>query len=133
MKLSRKRPKKAGRKKKPENAKKETHKRLPLVLTTEKESLKMSNLVIKCVEVGLKYAYEVLNNDEQVEITRLNKYHQSEVVVQDRYTPEHKIKLLEILVDKVFTDRKEPVDSFDTNDGPRVVGFNFIPIGKGKK
>ena len=108
------------------------YKRAPIVLETKKEIIKMSALVNKCVLKGLEYAYSVLNNNEQVSVERMNKYHKMEKTTQDRYTPEHKIKLLEIFIDKVFTNRKEPVGEIDLGDGPRVVSFNFVPIGKDK-
>ena len=136
MKLMSGHPKKgAGRPKKKKPNGKNDYKRAPLVLETQKEIVKMSALVNKCVYKGLEYAYSVLNNKDQVSIERMNKYHKIEKVVQDRYTPEQKIKLLEILVDKVFANRKEPLDGFGEGDGdgPRVVGFSFIPVGKGKE
>lgn len=122
-----------GIKKEWRTGKKTVYNKSPIVLTTKKEIEKMSALANKCVVVGLNYAYSVLNNNEQVEITRLNKYHQSEVVKQDRYTPEQKIKLFEILVDKVFSNRKDPAELFENEDGIKVVGFNYVKIGKGKK
>lgn len=101
----------------------------PIAHITKKSQQKLSRLLGRCVTSGLKFALTVLRSDAKVEVHRFNKDHQKEIVKLDKYSPELKAKFLEMLLPKVFADRKELVAIPEENDSVKVVSFDFVPVG----
>lgn len=91
---------------------------------------RLSKLLTNCVEEGLKYAEQILSNNEQVQVERFTRHGETERFKHDKYSPELKLRILEILVGKVFAEKKdigiEPADPNAIN----VVGFKFTPAEK---
>jgi hypothetical protein len=111
----------------PKNEAKPTRGRVGL---TPDQAKRMSKLLSECVEEGLKYAQKVLGNKEQVEIVRFTREGVREKLKMGKYSPELKVKLLEILIGKVFAEKKDVgIEPTDPN-AIQVVGFNFTPVPK---
>lgn len=100
---------------------------------TPQQVAKMTKLLNNCVEKGLEFAEKVLSNKEKVEIVRFTRTGVQEKFKADKYSPEMKLKILEIVIGKVFAERKDVgIDPPDDSD-IQVVGFNFTPIKKSKE
>jgi len=90
----------------------------------------MSKLLTECVEEGLLFAKKILSNKEQVQVERFTRHGETERFKHDKYSPELKLRILEILVGKVFAEKKDiGIEPNDPNS-PTVVGFKFVPVEK---
>lgn len=99
----------------------------------DKEIQRIKKIIAECVEAGVLWAKKVLTNTKKVKIKRLNKFHVTEEVWEPKYSPELKIRLLELLTDKLLPDiRDHGPSNYDPNM-PRVVGFAFTPVRQGGK
>lgn len=91
---------------------------------------RLSKMLTNCVEEGLKFAEKILSNNEQVQIERFTRHGETERFKHDKYSPELKLRILEILVGKVFAEKKDiGIEPTDPN-AIQVVGFKFTPVAK---
>lgn len=101
----------------------------PVVHLTVKSQKNLTRLLGRCVAHSLEYALKVLKNNEQVKVERLSKFHKKEIALEDRYPPEIKVKILEILINKVYADRKEQIlEPVKDESALNIVSFDFVPL-----
>jgi hypothetical protein len=94
------------------------------------QAKRMTKLLTECVEEGLNFAKAVLKSKEQVEIIRFTREGIREKLKMDKYSPELKVKLTEILIGKVFAEKKDIGVEPDDPNALQVVGFKFVPVEK---
>ena len=95
-----------------------------------KDPVKIEHLSEKLygtMEKILEYCNEVLDSKEKIIISRYTKVGEVEKYEVDKYTPDHKLRVAEIITPKVFADKKEISGAGDPTR-PMPVSFNFVPI-----
>lgn len=87
----------------------------------------LSDKLYGVMDKVLDYAKEVMESKEQIEVSRWTKDGKVEKYKVDKYTPDHKLKVAEIITPKVFADKKDVSTGGDPAK-PIPVSFNFVPI-----
>ena len=104
----------------------------PKPVSTITDPIKIENLSEKLygtTEKVLAFCNEVMDSKEQIEIKRYTKVGEVEKYMVDKYTPDHKLRVAEIIIPKVFADKKDTGAPGDPLR-PTPVSFNFVPITK---
>jgi len=98
-----------------------------------KQCARLDKLLKSCVEAGLKYAQQVLLSTKQIEVKVYNRDGLKEKFKRAEFSPEIKARFLEMVIGKVYAEKRDLGIAPQDPNTPVVVGFNFIPLGKKNK
>ena len=105
------------------------NKRPTAVINDAKKVEALSDKLYTTMEKVLKFANEVFDSNEMIEVKRWTKDGKYDTFKVEKYTPEHKLRVMEIITPKVFADKKDISMAGDPSK-PVPVAFNFVPLTK---